>query len=173
MSIITQLTVALPIRPEYTNATDRRIRSQRMRELTTSVEIESSPEEVWKVLMDFESYPEWNPFVTAITGHPAAGERLDVTLQNPGGKKMNVSPTVTAADTRSRFSWLGKLGVKGIFDGHHHFRIEPLADGSVRFTQSEEFSGILVSSLWRMLDSKTRAGFEAMNTALKARVEAL
>ncbi len=144
-----------------------------MRELSTSIEIESPPEAVWEILMDFETYPEWNPFVTMISGRPVAGERLDVTLQNPGGKKMDVSPTVTAAETNIQFSWLGRLGVKGLFDGHHHFRIEPLTDGSVRFTQSEEFSGILVPALWKMLDTKTRAGFETMNAALKERAETL
>ncbi len=144
-----------------------------MRELSTSIEIESPPEAVWEILMDFEAYPEWNPFVTMISGRPVAGERLDVTLQNPGGKKMDVSPTVTAAETNIQFSWLGRLGVKGLFDGHHHFRIEPLTDGSVRFTQSEEFSGILVPALWKMLDTKTRAGFETMNAALKERAETL
>ena len=142
-----------------------------MRELTTSIVIASSREAVWEVLMDFEAYPEWNPFVTTISGQPVAGKRLDVTLQNPGGKTMDISPIVTAADENSQFSWLGKFGAKGIFDGHHHFQIEPITNGSVRFTQSEEFSGILIPVLWKMLDSKTRAGFEAMNTALKDRVE--
>lgn len=143
-----------------------------MRELTTSIVIESSPEAVWEILMDFEAYPEWNPFVTTISGRPVAGERLDVTLQNPGGREMDVSPTVTTADADGEFSWLGKLGVKGIFDGHHHFRIESIDNDSVLFTHSEDFSGILVPVLWKMLDTKTRAGFEAMNAALKDRVEA-
>ena len=142
-----------------------------MREIITSIEIESTPEAVWATLMDFDQYPDWNPFVVEIAGRPIPGERLTVTLQNPGGKAMGVSPTVMSADENRGFSWLGKLGAKGIFDGHHHFQIEPITDGSVRFTQSEEFSGILIPVLWKMLDSKTRAGFEAMNTALKDRVE--
>ncbi len=142
-----------------------------MRELTTNIVIESSPEAVWETLMDFESYPEWNPFVTRISGHATAGETLDVTLHNPGGKTMNIAPEVTSADEIREFSWLGKLGMKGIFDGHHRFQIEPTSNGSVRFTQSEEFSGILVPVLWKMLDTKTRAGFEAMNVALKERAE--
>ncbi|MEA2011410.1 MAG: SRPBCC domain-containing protein [Actinomycetota bacterium] len=144
-----------------------------MRELTTSIVIESSPEAVWDTLMDFESYPEWNPFVTNVSGNAAVGERLDAALQNPGGKKMNISPFVTASEKNRRFSWLGRLGIKGLFDGHHYFEIEPSTDGSTRFTQREEFSGILVPILWKMLDTKTRAGFEAMNAALKDRVEAL
>jgi len=38
-------------------------------------------------------------------------------------------------------------------------------------TQSEEFDGILVRFMRTSLDTKTKAGFEAMNAALKARVE--
>ena len=142
-----------------------------MRELTTNIDIESTPEAVWATLMDFNRYPDWNPFVVEISGRPNPGESLTVSLQNPGGKAMSVSPTVMTAIENREFSWLGKLGIKGIFDGHHHFQIEPTSDGSIRFTQSEEFSGILVPVLWKMLNSKTRAGFEAMNTALKDRVE--
>ena len=41
-----------------------------------------------------------------------------------------------------------------------------------RFTQREEFRGVLVPLLWKQLDTRTRAGFEAMNEALKARAEA-
>ncbi|MEA2024854.1 MAG: SRPBCC domain-containing protein [Actinomycetota bacterium] len=143
-----------------------------MRELTTSIVIDSSPEAVWDTLMDFESYSEWNPFVTEISGHAAPGETLNVTLHNPGGKTMELSPEVTSTEEAREFAWLGKLGIKGIFDGHHRFQIESAGNGSVRFTQTEEFSGILVPVLWRMLDTKTRAGFEAMNAALKDRAEA-
>ena len=142
-----------------------------MRELITSIDIKSTPEAVWTTLMDFNRYPEWNPFVVEISGRPSPGEFLTVSLQNPGGKAMSVSPTVMTAIENREFSWLGKLGIKDIFDGHHHFQIEPMSDGTIRFTQSEEFSGILVPLLWKMLNSKTRAGFEAMNTALKDRVE--
>ena len=142
-----------------------------MRELITSIDIEGTPEMVWATLMDFDHYPGWNPFVVEISGRPVPGERLAVNLRNPGGKAMSISPRVMTADENREFSWLGKLGIKGIFDGHHHFQIEPTSDGTIRFTQSEEFSGILIPLLWKMLNSKTRAGFEAMNAALKDRVE--
>jgi hypothetical protein len=39
--------------------------------------------------------------------------------------------------------------------------------------QSEKFGGILVPFLRKMLDTSTRAGFEALNAALKARAEGL
>lgn len=143
-----------------------------MKELTTTIEIDGSPEAVWTVLMDFDAYSEWNPFILEISGDAAIDAQLNVRLQNPGGKAMTFTPTVTSAESPRRFSWLGKLGFKGVFDGHHRFDIESSGNGTAVFTQSEEFSGVLVPILWRMVNSKTRAGFESMNAALKERVEA-
>ncbi len=142
-----------------------------VKELITSIEIDGAPEAVWTALMDFGAYPEWNPFILEISGDAVIDGQLNVRLQNPGGRAMTFTPTVTVADPPHRFSWMGKLGVKGVFDGHHRFGIEPTANGSVVFTQSEEFSGFLVPILWGMVNSKTRAGFESMNAALKERVE--
>ncbi len=143
-----------------------------MRNITTTIEIHSTADAIWEVLMDFDAYPQWNPFIQEISGTPSPGSQLSVRLQNPGGKAMTFSPTVIDAESPLRFSWLGKLGFKGVFDGHHHFGIEPTGSGSVIFTQSEDFSGAFVPILWGMVNTKTRAGFEAMNSALKERVEA-
>jgi hypothetical protein len=50
-------------------------------------------------------------------------------------------------------------------------RVESLSEGRSRFTQHERSSGILVPFVGGMLRD-TAAGFELMNAALKARVEA-
>jgi hypothetical protein len=141
-----------------------------MKKLQAQIEIEATPETVWDTLMDFASYPQWNPFVTSIKGEPTVGSELRATIDPPGGKKATFKPTVTAVEPNSYFEWLGKLGLKGIFDGRHQFRIEPSPSGST-FTQSEEFTGFLAPLLMRFLDKSTRAGFEAMNVAIKDRAE--
>jgi uncharacterized protein YndB with AHSA1/START domain len=48
-----------------------------MKELRTEIEIAAPPERVWAVLADFDSYPEWNPFIRRIRGQPAAGSKLE------------------------------------------------------------------------------------------------
>ena len=48
---------------------------------------------------------------------------------------------------------------------------ESIADGRVRFTQSEHFSGLLLPLFKNSLTQNTKAGFEAMNRAIKARAE--
>lgn len=139
--------------------------------LHTEIEIAATPERVWEVLTDFPAYPAWNPFIPRLDGSAAAGSRLDALLQPPGGRGMRFRPTVLAAEPSRELRWLGHLGVPGLFDGEHRFRIEPLGPDRVRFVQEERFSGLLAPLVLRFVEAGTRAGFDAMNAALKARAE--
>lgn len=142
-----------------------------MRSIYTDVKIDAAPDRVWSLLTDFESYPDWNPFIQRIEGHARKGARLDVLLKPPDGRAMRFRPTVERLDPPRTFSWKGRLLLPGLFDGHHIFEIEPLGPTRVRFVHREDFRGMLVPLLWNQLDTTTRRGFEAMNAALKARVE--
>ncbi len=143
-----------------------------MMELHTNIEIEAPAARVWQILTEFGAYPSWNPFVSRIEGTAAAGEKLEVTLSPPGGKPMTMRPTVLTAEPGLKLAWLGRLaGVPKLFEGEHTFEIETLGPNRVRFLHYERFGGVLLPFLRKMLDTKTRAGFEAMNRALKERAE--
>jgi hypothetical protein len=143
-----------------------------MHEITTTMEINAPPRSVWKVLVDFQAHPQWNPFVRSIEGSPREGETLKVFIQPVGGKGMTFRPRVLRAVPDQELRWLGRVVLPGVFDGEHFFQIEPLDQGRrTRFIQGERFTGLLVPLLRTNLDRGTREGFEAMNQALKARVE--
>lgn len=141
-----------------------------MRELRTDVVINAPPARVWEVLTDFRSYPEWNPFITRIDGEPVPGTGLEVRIEPPGGRVMTFKPKVLVAEPSRELSWLGRLLVPGLFDGEHHFEIEPIGGDRSRLVQREIFRGLLVSLFAGTL-AKTEQGFEQMNRALKARSE--
>ena len=84
---------------------------------------------------------------------------------------MRMRPTVLEAAPSEELRWVGHLGIPGLFDGEHRFRIEPLGTNRVRFVQEEQFRGLLVPLVFRFIEGGTRQGFEAMNQALKARAE--
>ncbi len=67
--------------------------------------------------------------------------------------------------------WLGRLVLPGLCDADHEFHLTPSPEGHARLVQRETFRGVLVPLLTGMLEP-TRRGFEAMNTALRQRVEA-
>lgn len=143
-----------------------------MKTITTQIEIAASPEVVWAILTDFESYPEWNPFIISMKGEARAGTFLDNRIKSNEKKEMRFQPEVLVAEANKEFRWKGKLFVKGLFDGEHYFVLEALANGSTLLIHGETFSGLLAGALLSMIKADTQAGFEAMNKALKQRAEA-
>ena len=143
-----------------------------MKELHSQIEINASAERVWRLLTDFASYPQWNPFIRRISGELTTGEGLEVRLEPPESRGITLRPKVLNAEPNHRLRWLGHLLVPGLFDGEHSFVIQPLGEKRIRFVQREAFRGLLVPLFARSLDNSTLRGFEEMNRALKARAEA-
>ena len=127
-------------------------------------------ERVWAILMAAERWAEWNPFAK-VSGRFAVGERVFVTLTPPGKGTSTFRPTVVRMEPGRELRWIGSLGVRGLFDGEHGFRVTAEDVGRSRFEQFEMFTGLLAAPiLWAVRDA-TRQGFEAMNRALKKRAE--
>ncbi|HXW37086.1 MAG TPA: SRPBCC domain-containing protein [Nitrososphaerales archaeon] len=140
-------------------------------EIRREIEIDATPERVWRSLTDFGSFPVWNPFIRAATGLIEENKRLTITLQPSGGRSSTFRPTVLRAEPYRELRWLGHLGVPGLFDGEHVFEIQPSASGGTHFVQRETFGGILVPILMKMMKAEVSRGFEEMNLALKKRAE--
>ncbi len=140
-----------------------------MLELQTETEIDAPVERVWRVLVDFAAYPDWNPFIRSIHGKPEVGSRLDVEIGASDTRPMRFRPTVKAVVPDREFRWLGHLGIRGLFDGEHVFELTPLGPRSTRFVQRERFRGIFLPFLARRLEKDVRRGFEEMNRALRGR----
>ena len=133
--------------------------------ITTHLTVNAAVADVWEVLTDLAGYRLWNPFITSAAGTIGVGERLDLTIQPPGGRAMRFKPWVTAVERHHYVEWLGRLGLPGIFDGRHSFTLTPMAGGRTLLQQSETFTGALIPFTGSTL-IRTRAGFVAMNEAL-------
>jgi len=63
-----------------------------MRRIETRTAMNATPEEVWEVLMDFPSYPSWNPMVAGIAGEAGLGQPFRQeprSLHSPGKSLMS------------------------------------------------------------------------------------
>lgn len=134
--------------------------------ITTSIEIKSDVQTVWKILTDFKAYPKWNPFIKSIEGEVAEGQMVTAKIAG-----MTFKPKVLIFRENSELKWLGHLFFKGLFDGEHRFSLTENEGGTVYFEQTEKFTGILVPLFARSLDTDTTKGFNDMNKALKKRAE--
>lgn len=141
-----------------------------MYEMRTEIDIAASPDVVWAALTDANQFSDWNPFIHRMEGKLETGSTLEVEVGAPGHSRMTFKPRVLRADPGKELRWRGKLLLSGIFDGEHIFELQPTSSGT-HLVHREEFSGILVPLLRAKLERDTKPGFEAMNQALKQRVE--
>ncbi|MBR9923238.1 MAG: SRPBCC domain-containing protein [Bacteroidetes bacterium] len=141
-----------------------------MKRIRTEVIINAPISKVWNCLMDFKSYPDWNPLVH-INGEAKVGSRLKNHMFLEGQKEQVFKPKVLVVEKEKEFRWLGNLFVKGLFDGEHFFQLEKMGENQTKLIHGENFRGILVGLIMRMIGKETLAGFEAMNEALRKRVE--
>jgi hypothetical protein len=141
-----------------------------MRSIDTEISIDASPLAVWDLLVDFDRYHEWNPFIPRGAGRPEIGATLVLEMQPPGDKLRTMRPTVLVATPGEHLRWRGTLSIPGLFTGRHEFILEPLGAAGTRVRHREDFTGLLVPFLGGTL-KKTEQGFHALNEALKKRAE--
>jgi hypothetical protein len=142
-----------------------------LKEVRSEVEINSYPEGVWRILTDFATYDQWNPFINKIIGVPTEGSKIDIHIESPSGKNRNYSPRITKVEEGRELRWVGKSSLPGFLNAEHIFTIEELQPGRVRFIQREVFDGLLTRLFGKSVDTDVRQGFQDMNGALKKRAE--
>jgi hypothetical protein len=141
-----------------------------LRFIETDIEIEASAAEVWRVLSDFDRWPEWHPFVSGVSGRLAAGEQVAL-RKGSGDRSLTVRQKVAMVRDGEEFRLAGKLGVRGLLDNEHRFRVEPMGETRSRFLHGQAFRGVLVRLLIRKRGAASYEVFEQINEALKRRVE--
>lgn len=164
-----------------------------MHEIVTEIEIHASAPRVWGVLTDFPAYHRWNPVIVSIDGVLADGARLHAKLRpetlRPASLRpvsvlkmfafrawcalnaMRIAVRVTRLLPERELRWVGTLPLPGMFEGEHYFLIAARGDGTVRFTQGERYAGLLEPTFREVMEAVNRDGYDAMNRALKGRVE--
>ena len=141
-----------------------------MTRIKASLDIAAPPEALWRALIDWPSYAEWNPMLRAITGKPRVGAKITMSIASPVGT-VQVPAVVTRLIHNSGITWHSKLPVSGLFDRDHIIELAAAPGGS-RITQTQTFKGILAPAASVFATGTVRSGLIAMNEALKARVEA-
>ena len=140
------------------------------RKIYTDIIIDATPEQVWSVLTDTQSYKNWAAFLVDIQGEINDGEKITAAFQtNPKKDKLTTIEHTISVTEGKEFFWSEK-GPGGIKD-NHHFKVEPSDNGKTKFIQSDE---IMKGVTWLMggnLSKMYADGYQAFNRKLKAEVE--
>ena len=141
-----------------------------MQNIETKIIINAAVEEVWKALTNFEAYSEWNPFIHS-EGRAVEGTRLKNTILLDGQKPQVFTPVLLEVKENNVLRWEGNLFFKGLLDGEHYLKLKAIDANQTELIHGENFRGILVGLIMRMIKDATQKGFETMNQALKKRTE--
>lgn len=140
--------------------------------LSSEIVIDAPSEVVWQVLVDFDSYANWNPVEIEARGEPVVGAPFEHTQKLRGRKPMTFKAEIIQATPPRALAWKGPIVLPGLFDVRHHFEIDPLGDDRSRLRQFEHFSGVLPPFMRGTLRD-TQAAFNLANEAIKQRAESL
>lgn len=143
-----------------------------MIEVTAQTEIAAPADAVWLALTDLASFPAWNPFIRNARGTTEVGGDVHVRVAPSFGVPLRFHAKVLYSEAARALRWRGHVLAPWLATGDHVFSIEPLENGHVRFTQRETFSGLLPRLAGKLLGREAQRGFDAMNAAIKSRVEA-
>ena len=147
------------------------------------IDIDAPLELVWQVMIDTETYGEWNPFVVrAETAQPAqVGNPIVLHVAWANGKKTRSPERITALEgpttaadgtTTAVMSYVyeGLPAKLGLVRGVRHQRLSQRPGGPTTYATVEEFSGPLVRLAG---PGRVAEGFRRHAAGLKKRAEAL
>ncbi|MBW4438859.1 MAG: SRPBCC domain-containing protein [Pleurocapsa minor GSE-CHR-MK-17-07R] len=138
-------------------------------------QISAPPAVVWGVLMDMGRYKEWSTLLHAEqTTPPQPGQTIRLRLSMPNGPTYSFQPLVITLERDRHFAWSQQTGMKGIFDGEHHFVLSPVDSNGTLLHNYERYSGLLSPIIQRLPMMRSAAsGFSTMNDEIKRRSEQL
>jgi hypothetical protein len=141
-----------------------------LKRIETTIEINSKPDRVWQVLIDFASFSQWNPFIREAEGEPKEGSEVRISLKLSGEKEMHEGYLkVLKVEPTKEISFRAQL--PGLFRVEHTFRLESIGGNRTRFIQLSIFSGFVNYFVGDKFRENFRKGFEEMEHALKEKVE--
>ncbi len=140
-------------------------------EYIIEIDLSGSEEEIWNIITDFRSYPNWNS-VLRLVGNDGfeVGEKFQVTILERNGKKSRFKARLLAKNPTHSFAARQLILHKFIFSATHYFIIQSQNGVASKFIQKWELEGIL-SRIFKKQIFRQLARFKDMNEDLKKYLE--
>lgn len=128
--------------------------------------IERPVEEVWSVLRDVATYPDWDSGVLSLDGDGTLGSTIELVSAADPGRRFRVR-VVELIEGRSMV-WRGGAPL-GLFRGTRTYSLTQDSEDATTVTVREEFTGPLVPLIWRTMPD-LQPSFDRFVDGLAARV---
>jgi len=136
----------------------------------TEIIIDATPEQVWNVLCDTKSYPEWNQIIVKMDGRIVDKSSLDVLFKSGiDAKPKKFHHDTLHVEDGVVFYWSDVFAM-GIKD-KHSFRVQTTDDGKTKFIQADQAKGGATWLFGKTISKRVIELYPIFNKSLKAEVE--
>lgn len=138
-------------------------------EVRTEISILASAEKVWSLLLNTYDYKHWHPYITAVEGEVALGNKIKVYTIDAQKQEGTFKAYILTLEPHKELAWGGSLGF--VFRARHYFVIEQIGNGVVRFVQGEYWKGWFGRWYGKKIYKETFETFNLMNQKMKIVLE--
>jgi hypothetical protein len=140
-------------------------------EIATEAEIRASPAQVWAVLADTASYPQWNPFIVELHGDLVESATIQFRFVIPPAPRLPGTALVLKVASERELRWAGHFLAPWLFRAEHYHLLTRSGGGGTLLRHGEIFSGLLAAPMWPLLRLFGRPVYVRFNQALRQRAE--
>ena len=127
---------------------------------------------IFEVITDLPRYAQWNPWIVAASGTPAAGQVVRV-KSKMRGRTIAVEHRILANDPGRTFRWCDLGWFTRLAYGERARWLEPREDGRVAYRCELRVTGVAARLVQAIFGDALAEGLRAETAALKQRAETL
>lgn len=134
----------------------------------TEIVIHAPIESLRDALINFASYPQWNPLVGRLNGDIHTGGQIQLFIKP---LKRGFTATLELVESNRKLSWVGTQIASWFISGEHYYRLEAFDNGSTRSLYGENFRGFKSAFISGSFRARMVEAFKTHIFALKERLE--
>ena len=135
--------------------------------------IDAPPELIWDVIMDLDSYPEWNPYTIAMQSTLKIGDPMVMTVKMDDLITLTQTENIRVLEEGHKVCWGIDSDTPTLNAGERCQWLEPTEGGQIRYVTEDLIEGTLNPLVTLLFGNDVQVGFDAVAVALKARAEEL
>jgi hypothetical protein len=141
------------------------------RTIASEIEIDAPVEHVWEILVDLQSYPEWNPFTIKVESTLQPGDPVVLFVKMAPMRMIVQREQVSVCEPPHRLAWGLTMGLAFLLVTHREQLLIPKANGKTVYQTSDDFRGLLVPLVLWLYGDAIQKGFDSLARALKQHAE--
>jgi len=131
--------------------------------------INSTAEQVWKALTDFDNLKSWSSSFQGLQGKFERNGDIEIVFKSPFGGQNRMKKKLFHFENGKSFGWTGVF-LMGMSDYHTH-TLNELSDSRTEFIQTDGLKGGASFLLGKLIEKQMQIGYDVFNKELKTFVE--